>query len=220
MSPKNDDKASRRRSGTREKIIEIAESLIARHGPDDFQLQNITDLLGLTPPAIYNHFKDRDELVAHVAEKGGRILAERMRTPAGEDVLTSLRRNARIYVRFLAENPAYPRLILWELSRHGTVAWPGLAASAITIRERMRVDFEKGAKEGVIRKVRVEFDLQYFYIGAAAASVWTDYDDPLSDLENFPGSIEKSPEEVERLMDEAEEFVVRMFSPEREDSKG
>ena len=141
-------KKARRGKVTRDKIIEVAESLIARHGPDGFQLQNVTELLGITPPAIYNHFKDREDLVAQVAEKGGRMLDERMRRRSGERILSSLRRNAREYVAFLAENPAHARIILWDMARQGTSGWRGLATSNIQIRTRMNAAFEFAIERG------------------------------------------------------------------------
>ncbi|MCP4907850.1 MAG: TetR/AcrR family transcriptional regulator [bacterium] len=70
---KETPKRSRRGEETRERIIEAAKSLIARHGPDGFQLQNVTAIPRITPPAIYNHFKDRDDLVTQIAEKGGHM---------------------------------------------------------------------------------------------------------------------------------------------------
>ena len=155
---------TRRGKVTREKIIAVAEELIARHGPDGFQLQQATEILGITPPAIYNHFKDREDLVAHIADKGGRELEERMRRQSGEDILTSLRRNARDYVAFLAEHPAHARIILWEMARRGTTGWRGLAESNLAIRDRMRAAFENAEARGEIRPVPMELYLSLIHI--------------------------------------------------------
>jgi AcrR family transcriptional regulator len=215
---------SKRGKATRDRIIDVAEVLIARHGPDGFQLQQVTEHLGITPPAIYNHFKDRDDLVTHIAEKGARMLADLMRRQSGEDILDSLRRNARSYVGFLAENPAHARIILWDLARRGTTGWPGLASSNIEIRERMRQAFETATKEGAIRPIRIETYLQFLYIGSAAASVWTDYHYDYGDAETSanpefltqigsPPLVKKTDAEIEQLKDEAEDLVVRLLSP-------
>jgi AcrR family transcriptional regulator len=215
---KSTAKKSRRGQVTRDKIIEVAKTLIALHGPDGFQLQTVTEILGITPPAIYNHFKHREDLVAHIAEAGGRQLAEHMRRQPGEDVLTSLRRNARRYVEFLAENPAHARIILWDMARRGTAGWRGLAATNIEVREHMREALRAAAAEGVIRPIRVEAYLQVLYIGSAAAVVWTDYhdSDAEQDAEGFVESLpfpKRSDAEVEQLKDEAEDLVVRLLSP-------
>ena len=207
---------SRRGRATREKILSAAEDLVARHGPDGFQLQQVTDALGITPPALYNHFKDREDLVAQIAENGGRMLAEIMRRGPDEDVLTSLRRNARRYVAFLIEHPAHARIILSDLARRGTTGWRGLAASNIAIRERMSAAFEAAQERGEIRPVPLEAYLQALYIGSAAAAVWTDYEDLEDHREgrDSPPLTSISAADLERLQDQAEDLVVRLLSPE------
>lgn len=203
---------TRRGEATRDRIISTAEALIARHGPDGFQLQHVTEALGITPPAIYNHFKDREDLVAHIAEKGGRMLADRMRRQTGEDILTSLRRNAREYVAFLMENPAHARIILWEIARRGTLGWRGLATSNIEVRDRMRAAFEVATARGEIRPVPVETYLQFLYIGYAAAAVWADYPEDAPGVE--PAALpQHDPEEIRRLQDQAEDLVVQLLTP-------
>ena len=188
---------------------------MARHGPDGFQLQHVTDALGITPPAIYNHFKDREDLVAQIAEDGGSMLAEIMRRDSDENILASLRRNARRYVTFLVEHPAHARIILWDLARRGTTGWRGLAASNIAIRERMRAAFEVAQEKGEIRPVPLEAYLQALYIGSAAAAVWTDYEDPDGDpvAEASRPLTPISAADLERLQDQAEDLVVRLLSP-------
>ena len=208
-------KKPRRGKVTRDKIIEVAENLIAQQGPDGFQLQNVTEQLGITPPAIYNHFKDREDLVAHIAEKGGKMLAAVMRRNSGDDILTSLRRNARRYVDFLVDNPAHARIILWDLARRGTSGWRGLAASNMEMRERMRSAFEAAAERGEIRPISIETYLQYLYIGTAAGAIWTDHDYPGPGNDGQPPAPlrKPTPDEVDFLKNQAEDLAVRLLSP-------
>jgi len=218
-SVKKPARKSRRGKVTRDRIIEVAENLIALHGPDGFQLQNVTEILGITPPAIYNHFKDREDLVAQIAEKGGRILSGKIEWTAGEAILDSLRLNARRYVDFLIENPAQARIILWNLARRGTTGWRGLANSNIEMRDRMRDAFEAATQDGRLRPFRVEAYLQFLYIGAAAAVVWTDYDHPdqgdgIGDQDGEEFRLAPiSPEKAEQMRDQAEDLVVRLLAP-------
>lgn len=217
---------SKRGRATRERIIEIAEELIARHGPDGFQLQNVTERLGITPPAMYNHFRDRDDLVAHIAEKGSRELATRMRREEGVDTLESLRRNARRYVAFLVEHPAHARIILWDMARRGTTGWDGLVRTNIETSKRLASAFAIAAEKGEIRPVRVEAYLQFLFIGAAAGSVWTEYPTPPAEngasttaADAEPPLPEHTPEEIEQLQNEAEDLVVRLLSPHLVDAR-
>jgi AcrR family transcriptional regulator len=208
-------KKSRRGKVTRDRIIETAEILIARNGPDGFQLQNVTELLGITPPAIYNHFKDREDLVSQIAEKGARLLAETMRRDSGEDIVTSLRRNARRYVAFLAENPAHARIILWDMARRGTTGWHGLARSNLETRDRMRSAFDIASEQGTIRKIRMESYLAFLYIGSAAVTVWSDYEEEHDGEASPPAQMpQMTADEINQLQDEAEDLVVWMLSPE------
>lgn len=212
-SPTTDQtgKKSRRGKVTRERIIRVTENLIAQHGPDGFQLQDVTEALGITPPAIYNHFKDRDHLVAEIADRGGARLADQMRAEADEDVLGSLRRNARGFVDFLVENPAHARIILWDMARRGTTRSRGLEAANSEIRERMRAAFDEAAAAGQIRKIRLESYLQHMYIGTAAAVAWADYH--IEESETGDPVFTLDPVMVEQLKDEAENLVVRLLAP-------
>ena len=59
---------------TREQIIDAAVALL-REAPDDpLTMGRVGNAVGLTPMALYRHFKDRDELMDEVV---GRILMER-----------------------------------------------------------------------------------------------------------------------------------------------
>lgn len=179
------------------------------------------------PESIHDGSED---LVAQVAEKGGRTLNDRMRRKPGEDVLTSLRRNARDFVAFLVENPAHARIILWDMARQGTSGSRGRATSNLQIRDRMRTAFEAASASGEIQPVRVETYLQFIYIGTAAAVTWTHY--PLEGeskflsqeettgkpnrSKNLTASIappsEFSATDVERLQDEVENLVIHLLS--------
>jgi len=210
------EKGRKRRTGrqTRERIIEVAENLIAQYGPDGFQLQNVTEILGITPPAIYNHFKDRDDLVAHIAEKGSRELTEGLQRHPGEDLITNLAENAKGYIQYLVEHPAHARIILWEMARRGVVDWQGLQANNVEVREKLRTVFEKAAKKGIIRPIKVEYYLQLIYIGGAAAAVYTDYASDAAVDGVAPPIREVPAEEVGRLKNEIERLVIRMLAPE------
>ncbi|HEY3670515.1 MAG TPA: TetR/AcrR family transcriptional regulator [Acidimicrobiia bacterium] len=59
---------------SREQIIDAAVALL-REAPDDpLTMARVANAVGLTPMALYRHFKDRDELMDEVV---GRILMER-----------------------------------------------------------------------------------------------------------------------------------------------
>ena len=57
---------SRPRSGTRERIQEVARDLFAQQGVQRTSLQDIADKLGITKPALYYHFASREDLVRSI----------------------------------------------------------------------------------------------------------------------------------------------------------
>jgi AcrR family transcriptional regulator len=71
---------SRPRSGTRQRIQEVARDLFLQQGVQRTSLQDIADKLGITKPALYYHFASREELVRSILvpliEEGDRFVAE------------------------------------------------------------------------------------------------------------------------------------------------
>jgi AcrR family transcriptional regulator len=57
---------SRPRSDTRQRIQETARELFLQQGVQRTSLQDIADRLGVTKPALYYHFRSREELVRSI----------------------------------------------------------------------------------------------------------------------------------------------------------
>jgi AcrR family transcriptional regulator len=51
---------------TRERILAAAERLFARRGFSGTSIRDITDAVGIKPPALYNHFPNKEDLYAEV----------------------------------------------------------------------------------------------------------------------------------------------------------
>ena len=71
---------SRPRSGTRQRIQEVARDLFLQQGVQRTSLQDIADKLGITKPALYYHFASREDLVRSILvpliDEGERFVAE------------------------------------------------------------------------------------------------------------------------------------------------
>jgi AcrR family transcriptional regulator len=71
---------TRPRSGTRERIQEVARALFLQQGVQRTSLQDIADKLGITKPALYYHFASREDLVRSILvpliEEGEQFVAE------------------------------------------------------------------------------------------------------------------------------------------------
>ena len=62
----------------KEALIEAAQRFIAERGIGGFTLADAAKLVGVTPAALYRHFRGRDALVAEVAFRGYDKLAKRL----------------------------------------------------------------------------------------------------------------------------------------------
>ncbi|MDV3129762.1 TetR/AcrR family transcriptional regulator [Mycobacterium sp. 21AC1] len=55
-------------SGTRQRIQDVARALFTEKGVQRTSLQDIADRLGITKPALYYHFRSREELVRSILQ--------------------------------------------------------------------------------------------------------------------------------------------------------
>ncbi|CBL46907.1 Transcriptional regulator [gamma proteobacterium HdN1] len=108
--------AKPRRRNTRERIIDEAEALASLHGIEHLKLQDIADRIGIKLPSVYAHFRGREDILDAVGERIAAALATLYDAKAGESARATLMRSAHELTQFLAENPAYYRLMLRDLS--------------------------------------------------------------------------------------------------------
>jgi AcrR family transcriptional regulator len=94
----------------REALIQAALGLIAEKGPTGFTFAEAARSAGVSPAAPYRHFRDRDELLADVAQRG----FEQFAVALGKawngglpDPLTAFERLGRAYLAFARAEPAY-----------------------------------------------------------------------------------------------------------------
>ena len=99
----------------RHALIQAGLKLLSAGGVRELSLRAAAQLAGVSHAAPYRHFRDKDALIAAIAEEGFRRLTERMReeieTSGATDIPGRLRASARGYVTFAVENPAYFRTI-------------------------------------------------------------------------------------------------------------
>lgn len=93
----------------KEALIEAARRFIAERGLGGFTLVDAAKLVGVTPAALYRHFRGREALVAEVAFRGYGHLAERLgRALAGAGTpLQRFTRMGEAYLDFAEKEPGY-----------------------------------------------------------------------------------------------------------------
>jgi AcrR family transcriptional regulator len=98
----------------RESILEAAESLLIRTGnADTVSIRAVADAVGVTPPSIYMHFADKNDLLFAVCEKHFQKFDEFLEEAgsASDDPLESLFLRGRAYVHFGLQNPEHYRIL-------------------------------------------------------------------------------------------------------------
>lgn len=98
----------------RSALVSAAERLLAERAGSAFTLREVARAAGVSHNAPYNHFADRQALLAAVAAQGFDALARAQRAalaPEPPATAAALRAAARAYLAFAAENPARYRLM-------------------------------------------------------------------------------------------------------------
>lgn len=94
----------------KEALIEAAISLIAAKGPSGFTFAEAARAAGVSPAAPYRHFRDREALLAEVAERGFTLFAAALATAWNKgkpEPVRALDAVGKAFLRFARTEPAY-----------------------------------------------------------------------------------------------------------------
>src|SRR5579862_3871792 len=94
----------------KEALLQAALGLIAEKGAAGFTFADAARMAGVSPAAPYRHFRDRDELLSSIAQRG----FEQFESALGgawddgrPDTMTAFDRLGKAYLAFAREEPAY-----------------------------------------------------------------------------------------------------------------
>lgn len=91
---------------TKQLILECALIELERKGIDRFSLRAVSTEAGLTPMAIYRHFKNKDDLLAAAGEEAFDKWRRRIERIKDTDPISWFRKCMRAYVEFALDDPA------------------------------------------------------------------------------------------------------------------
>ncbi len=94
----------------KEALIQAALDLIAQKGPAGFTFAEAARSAGVSPAAPYRHFRDRDELLASIAQQGFELFEKQLSAAWDDgrpDTFVAFSRVGRAYLAFAREHPAY-----------------------------------------------------------------------------------------------------------------
>jgi len=103
------DRRNYHHGNLKEALIEAARRFIAERGIGGFTLVDAARLVGVTPAALYRHFRGREALLEELAGRGFAELASRLAralTSRGTP-LERFTRMGETYLAFAEEEPAY-----------------------------------------------------------------------------------------------------------------
>lgn len=141
----------------REALIKAGLRAVAEDGPDGFSLRGVATRAGVTAPAVYRHFKDKDELLAAIAAECSERLAATVTESlarASDNSLDRFRHVGIAYVQFAAAHPEHFR----------AMTLPGLLAKMPADQRaqmdawhaEQRRDLEGGQAAGQIAEIPVD----------------------------------------------------------------
>ena len=94
----------------KEALIAAALDLIAQKGPAGFTFAEAARSAGVSPAAPYRHFRDRDELLASIAQQGFELFEKQLSAAWDDgrpDTFAAFSRVGKAYLAFAREHQAY-----------------------------------------------------------------------------------------------------------------
>jgi AcrR family transcriptional regulator len=94
----------------KEALLQAALSLIAEKGPAGFTFAEAARAAGVSPAAPYRHFRDRDELLSGIAQRGFEQFEAALSAAWDDgrpDTVTAFQRVGKAYLAFARNEPAY-----------------------------------------------------------------------------------------------------------------
>lgn len=104
---------------TRQRILDEAERLIGAKGVYGFTLRDIAAPLGVQVPAIYKHYRSRDDVLIEVSRRYIARLAAQFAPRPQLAPEAALRAGTDEFVAMMAAHPAYVRLALADFATPG-----------------------------------------------------------------------------------------------------
>lgn len=154
---------------SRELLLNIAEEYLLAGGADSFRVQDVSDRLQVRPAAIYNHFRNREDLISSVI---GRLWIEigEASSPVGDDPRTAILAGVDNLVSYFLKKPRAAGFEFMSYQARGfsiTAEAEARGQETMALKERV---ISEGVRAGYFHPVRLDSYLAMIY-GAVAKSV-------------------------------------------------
>jgi AcrR family transcriptional regulator len=141
-----------------EQILEMAAKLFAKHGYAATDTQLLAEQLGVGKGTIYRYFPSKEEVFLAAADRGMRMVCERVDASI-EGIEDPLRRIAvaiRAYLAFFSEHPEFVELLMQERAQFKDRKKPTFFVHREARVEQWRGHYRRLIAEGRVRDMPVE----------------------------------------------------------------
>jgi AcrR family transcriptional regulator len=113
MSWRKDDRRAERgyhHGNLKEALLQAALGLIAEKGPGGFTFADAARMAGVSPAAPYRHFRDRDDLLSSIAQRGFEQFESVLAAAWDDgrpDTVSAFERVGKAYLAFARREPAF-----------------------------------------------------------------------------------------------------------------
>jgi AcrR family transcriptional regulator len=150
----SEQRRERDRQEMRDNILRAAMKLFSEESFEKTTMRRIAEAIDYTPGTLYWYFKDKDEIVFALHQRGFEMLfAKQQPAMAIADPVERLRRLADVYLDFALENPQYYDLMFINSATGRCIerdegSWKAGEAAFAVLREIVRQVIESGRMRG------------------------------------------------------------------------
>ncbi|MEM8857974.1 MAG: TetR/AcrR family transcriptional regulator [Chloroflexota bacterium] len=137
----------------REALLTAAIDQIKQEGADSLNLSKLSRTIGVSQPAAYRHFANKQDLTINVGIYGYQLMQAKIETALSQfdertPIIQIMEAHAQAYVAFILENPELSRLMF---SLEERVSNPDLYAASKSIATVLYGIVEAAQKEGALQ---------------------------------------------------------------------
>jgi AcrR family transcriptional regulator len=154
------ERREREKRELRTKILDAARELFAHQGYEAVTMRKIAEQIEYSPTVIYQHFKDKNALIAALCRHDFHEFAEGfLEFAAVADPVERLRRVGRAYATFAIEHPQHYRLMFMTRQPEGVEAEGDAQDPAENAYAFLKVTVAEAMAGGHFRKSFTDVDL-------------------------------------------------------------
>lgn len=161
---------------TRDKIVEATKKIVAENGVRSFRILDLAQALDVQPSAIYNHFENREDVLAALSTSISRKVITATEPRPNDTPSAKMEHYIRRSAAVMHADPLMARLQLDDIAMGGMVSRGESRSIMVYGRQRAEKILADGVASGEFRDVSLDI-LRVLMMGCvSSAVVWQDYE--------------------------------------------